>query len=85
MANPRVVEIQTQIQSLNAELDGIRMKCQHPGFTVEMWSWRPGAMHPERICTECLGIAPGITPEEAEACWKYWRQDAAVYLRTENT
>ena len=64
--NARVAELLTIITDAQLELSQIRFTCNHPSYYVGWWSWRPGAIHPSRICNECLNLIPGITPEEDE-------------------
>ena len=66
--NPRLEELYRVIELANIEIAEIRKECNHETYTVEMYSWRPGSFHPQRICTNCGAVVEGITDDEAKLC-----------------
>lgn len=70
----RVSEIFLQIQMLEKELKLIRKKCSHKDFTPLMFSARVGHHSPERICSNCNDVVPGITDKEREKVWDIWNK-----------
>lgn len=69
MADKTVAELQSEISELQNTIIKIQSECQHPGHDLVMWSWRPGALNPSRICTACRAQVAGITPEESKQVW----------------
>lgn len=53
------------IAQAKAEIAKLQAACLHNEYELCMWSWRPGASYPSRICKECHTPLPGITDEEA--------------------
>lgn len=62
--NSRITELYKIIEDAKHEIEVIRGKCPHPKYTVQWYSWRPGAMEPARICDECNERLPGLTEHE---------------------
>lgn len=50
----------------------LQNKCSHANHETVMYSWRPGAFQPSRICSDCKTLLPGITEEESAQTWKDW-------------
>ena len=69
-----VQEYQTEIMETRAKIRELQDKCTHPNYEVHMYMWRPGAMHPQRLCTTCEALLPGTTQEETDAAWAEWRR-----------
>jgi hypothetical protein len=63
-----------QIADAQTKIEELRAKCEHRIFEVHMYMWRPGAMHPQRICTSCDAIVPGVTERETEQAWLDWNK-----------
>lgn len=59
-----VSEIQGEIAKLQEEMLAVQAECEHPLYEITMWSWRPGAFHPTRMCSVCRSQIPGINEEE---------------------
>jgi hypothetical protein len=60
-----VQDYQIEITNAQNEISKLQAECKHPNYELVMWSWRPGASYPTRLCKECRGQLPGITEEEA--------------------
>lgn len=60
-----VQDYQLQIQHAQEKIAELQAKCKHDSFTVMFWSYRPGAMHPARVCDKCNALVPGITEQES--------------------
>jgi len=71
--NEEINKLMGAIHKHQTRIDKIRKECPHLIYEVVMYMWRPGAMHPQRICTECGDTIPGITYQEDKACWKDYR------------
>lgn len=59
-----VNDYQNDIQKAQEEIQKIQKSCTHTNFYTGMYSWRPGAMNPSRICSDCYLPLSGITQEE---------------------
>lgn len=70
----RMFELQEIIMKAENELAGLRAGCDHSQFTACIYSTRPGAFHPERVCDFCGAVVSGITDEESEKIWKEWEK-----------
>jgi hypothetical protein len=69
MKTRRINELQNLIRKSEEEIKSIRAACKHEdGYEVLMYSWRVGAIHPQRICNVCQGVISGITAEETKRC-----------------
>jgi hypothetical protein len=51
-------------KSIQDKIDALRKKCPHKAYRVAWYSWRPGAMDPQRLCKACDAVLPGITYAE---------------------
>lgn len=61
------MDLQLEIQELQAQISLIQQKCAHDqGYTCMMYSYRVGAFNPSRICNSCHLPVPGITQEESD-------------------
>lgn len=69
-----IAEYYKQISDAQAKIEEIKAKCPHNLFEVHMYMWRPGAMQPQRICTSCSAVIPGVTQEETDKAWQEWHQ-----------
>lgn len=65
-----VQELQQEIDDINNKIKDIQNNCKHPDYEVVMYSWRPGAFYPTRMCTICRSTLPGITYDEEQECRK---------------
>lgn len=63
-------EYQNDIQEAQEGIRKIQESCKHTDFFTGMYSWRPGAMSPSRICLGCNLPLGGITQEEYDAVMK---------------
>lgn len=59
-----VSQLQFEINHLQNEILKIQNNCNHPSYECVMYSYRPGAFNPTRLCATCSKSIPGITPEE---------------------
>jgi len=61
----RIAHIYIALANLNNELEEIRQKCPHPETRIGLYSYRVGAIHPQRLCTVCdRPLGEPITTEE---------------------
>jgi hypothetical protein len=65
-----VTEYQDVIQECERRMQHIRSSCQHPDYELTMWSYRPGAYYPCRMCKLCRYPITGITQEEIDSTWE---------------
>ena len=68
------------IKAAQEALEEYRRACMHSSFTVALYSWRPGALEPQRICDQCGGITPGITEKEAEEVRKKFKLSSSSHV-----
>lgn len=59
-----VDDYQKEIQEAQEGIRKIQEVCVHMNFFTGMYSWRPGAMQPSRICSGCHLPLGGISQEE---------------------
>lgn len=59
----------SQIRDAQAKIEEIRSKCDHSTHKVVMYSWRPGAMQPSRVCETCDKYLEAATEEESKEIW----------------
>jgi hypothetical protein len=62
-----VSDYQNDIQKAQEKIRKIQESCTHNNFFTGMYSWRPGAMAPSRICSDCNLPLGNITQEEYDA------------------
>jgi len=62
------------IEGAKKEIDKIQDACPHPYYSVMMYMWRVGSMHPSRICGVCGKPLGGITEDEKKECWREWNE-----------
>jgi len=75
-----VTELYDIIKEATIKLEDIRKNCDHPEFTVEMFSWRVGSYYPSRICSICESSITGITKEEEQDCWDKHTKESKMYI-----
>lgn len=75
-----VPELQAEIAAIQKQIETIQSVCPHISYEVVMYSWRPGAMNPTRVCVCCKGVIPGITQEESKKLWEEYHKDANDFL-----
>lgn len=66
----RICELIKIIKDAQTEIADFRENCPHSSYGVGWWSWRLGAMEPQRICDRCFGVVPGVTEDEAMPFWE---------------
>lgn len=65
-----VSEYHLLIQEMQAKIAELQAKCEHTEFDVAMYSWRPGAMQPSKVCRNCCVYLGEASQEESEQAWK---------------
>jgi hypothetical protein len=70
-----VAEYYKQISEAQTKIEETRANCPHRVFEVHMYMWRPGAMHPQRICVSCDAVVPGVTEDESNKAWLEWSNE----------
>lgn len=75
------MKIREQIQRLSMikdeaqqAIEALQSECLHDQFYVLLYAHRSGAMTPQRICSECSSVVPGVTEAESQACWAKFGQ-----------
>lgn len=59
-----------EISKLQAEVQKIQATCPHTTTSVKMYSWRPGALNPVRLCNDCMAVTKiTVTESEYTQCW----------------
>lgn len=58
-----------QIQEAQKKIEELQSQCSHNTYQVVFWSWRPGAMQPSHVCTECNKCLGQATDEESKELW----------------
>jgi hypothetical protein len=74
-----VPELQQEIQTLQNQIGEIQKNCSHPAYEVVMYSWRPGAHYPSRVCDVCQALISGLTEEESKNCWTDFYKSNPIY------
>lgn len=70
-----VPQLQKEIADIQEIIKTIQSVCPHVSYEIVMYSWRPGAMNPSRICACCRDVISGITDEEARKLWNEFYKD----------
>lgn len=70
-----IADYYEEIRSAQGKIEEIRSKCPHANVEVHMYMWRPGAMTPQRICTSCDAVVPGVTQVEESIAWAEWKKN----------
>jgi hypothetical protein len=79
--NKTVTDLQFEIQTLQNQISDIQSLCSHREYEFVMYSWRPGASYPTRLCLFCRSPIPGITPEEEQKAAD-WANNTIVTVKT---
>ena len=79
-----VSDYQKIIQEAQEKIRKIQESCVHMNFFTGMYSWRPGAMSPSRICSVCYLPLGGITEEEYDAVMKSTYQNLDLQFQDDN-
>ena len=53
------------IKETEGRIEALRKDCPHKAYKVGWYSWRVGAMDPQRLCKACDAVIPGISDAEA--------------------
>jgi hypothetical protein len=65
-----------EIAEIQKHIKIIQSVCPHISYETALYSWRPGAMSPTRVCLCCKAVIPGITDEESKKLWEEYYKDA---------
>lgn len=82
--NKTVQDYQRIINKCQNKILELQNSCPHPSYTVQMYSWRPGAMQPTRMCDYCQACLIGITEEEIKKMWDEWNKPMNDYSQQMN-
>jgi hypothetical protein len=63
-----------EINNAQLKIAEIQSNCKHAYWRVGMYSRRPGATSPQRLCCSCEMVIPGITVDECYEAWDKFRK-----------
>lgn len=64
-----VHDYQQEIQEAQKKIEELQSRCSHRTYEVVMYSWRPGAMYPSHVCSQCNQYLGDATEEESKKLW----------------
>ena len=64
-----VQDYQLEIQEAQKKIEELQAKCAHKNHEAVFYSWRPGAMQPSYVCTECSKYLGAASDEDSKKLW----------------